>query len=48
MDCVCNFSIKEGESALELELFNGVHMWTPIQVKQPKLCWMSLVNLFKS
>ena len=36
VDCVCDFAIREGEPALELELRNGDHLLTPVQVKQPK------------
>ena len=34
--CVCDFSINQGEPAIELELCNGDHLWTSILVKQPK------------
>ena len=33
---VCDFAIREGEPAHDLELRNGDHLWTPVQVKQPK------------
>ena len=36
-DVLCvDFAIKEGQPALDLELANGNHVWTPIQVKKPK------------
>ena len=33
--CV-DFAIKDGQPTLDLELANGSHMWTPVQVKKPK------------
>ena len=35
VDCVCDFAIREGEPAIDLELRNGDHICTPVQEKQP-------------
>ena len=43
MFCV-DFVIKEGQPALDLEVANGSHVWTPVQVMKPNVLSDELVE----
>ena len=41
--CV-DFAIKEGQPALDLEVTNGNHVWTPVHVMKPNVLLDELVE----
>ena len=43
MFCV-DFAIKEGQPALDLEVTNGNHVWTPVHVMKPNVLLDELVE----